>query len=262
MRANGFLIFTLPKPISSTIILTHDRLTGEDRMTCTEVLRILRANAKAANAAGMARYGISAEGALGVSMPILRRLARQLGRDHALALALWKTGIHEARILAGLVDSPADVSEPQMERWVRDFDSWDVCDQVCSNLFDRTPFAVRKAREWSRREQEFVKRAGFVLMAALAVHDKKAPDSLFEGFLKSIKRESRDDRNFVRKAVNWALRQIGKRNSRLNRAAVSAAREIGGIDSGAARWIASDALRELTSPEVRKRISRKRLPRL
>jgi 3-methyladenine DNA glycosylase AlkD len=223
-------------------------LTVEAR--AAEVLDRLKALSNPANVAGMARYGINPTHTLGVPMPALRSMAKEIGVDHALAQELWESGVHEARILAGLVDDPRQVTEAQMERWVADFDSWDVCDQVCSNLFDRTPYAYQKAAEWSGRDAEFVKRAGFVLMAALAVHDKKAGDQPFEGFLPIIVRESADDRNFVRKAVNWALRQIGKRDRRLNAKAIETARQIAQIDSKAARWIASDALKELTSTKV------------
>lgn len=223
-------------------------------LEAAEVVSRLRSMADPENVAGMARFGINSENTLGVSVPSVRKLAGEIGCDHGLALKLWKTGIHEARLLAGFVDDPAAVTEGQMERWAAEFDSWDVCDQVCSNLFDKTPFAVRKAREWSRRKEEFVKRAGFVLMAAIAVHDKKAEDKLFESFLPIIKRESGDERNFVRKAVNWALRQIGKRNARLNKSAVKAAREIQKLDSKTAKWVAADALRELTGPIVAKKL--------
>jgi 3-methyladenine DNA glycosylase AlkD len=204
--------------------------------------------------AGMARFGINPKNTYGVSIPALRRMAKEIGRNHLLAQKLWNSGIHEARILAGMIDFPDDVTEKQMERWVRDFDSWDVCDQVCSNLFDRTKFAHKKAMDWSRRGEEFVKRAGFVLMATLAVHDKDAGDKEFFKFLPVIKREARDERNFVKKAVNWALRQIGKRNRHLNQMAIKTAKEIREIESKAARWIASDALRELTSEAVQKRL--------
>jgi len=202
---------------------------------------------------GMARFGINPKNTYGVSIPNLRSMAKKIGRNHVLAQQLWSSGIHEARILAGMVDAPEMVTEEQMEQWVKDFDSWDVCDQCCSNLFDKTNFAHQKAAEWSRRREEFVKRAGFVLMAALSVHDKKAKDEAFMKFLPIIKRESTDDRNFVRKAVNWALRQIGKRNATLNRAAIKTAEEIQKIESKSAKWIASDALRELTSEAVQKR---------
>src|SRR3990170_4919512 len=192
---------------------------------------------------GMARFGINPKNTYGVSIPNLRSMAKKIGRNHVLAQQLWSSGIHEVRILAGMVDAPEMVTEEQMEQWVKDFDSWDVCDQCCSNLFDKTNFAHQKAAEWSRRREEFVKRAGFVLMAALSVHDKKAKDEAFMKFLPIIKRESTDDRNFVRKAVNWALRQIGKRNATLNRAAIETAEEIQKIESKSAKWIASDALR-------------------
>ena len=226
------------------------------RYTLAEVVRELRAHANPANVAGMARYGINVTtvNAFGVSAPVLQKLARRIGRHHELAAELWNSGLHEARLLAGLVDDPLLVTNRQMEQWVAAFDSWDVCDGICSKLFDKTPLAWAKAVAWSRRKEEFVKRAGFVLMAALAVHDKRAPDSRFLRFLPLIERQATDERNFVRKAVNWALRQIGKRNARLNRAAVAAARRIRKIDSKAARWIAADALRELTSPQTLGRI--------
>ena len=181
-------------------------------------------------------------------------MARDIGKDHALAQQLWSSGIHEARILAGMIDEPKKVTGEQMESWAADFDSWDICDQVCSNLFDKTEFAYQKAHEWSGRKEEFVKRAGFVLMAVLSVHDKRAGDEKFMEFLPIIKREAVDDRNFVKKAVNWALRQIGKRNLKLNRAAVETAKEVQGLDSKAARWIASDALRELSDEKTLKRL--------
>ncbi len=203
---------------------------------------------------GMARFGINPKNTYGVSIPVLRKMAKELGSDHSLALKLWESGIHEARILASMIDLPDNVTATQMDRWAEDFDSWDVCDQCCSNLFDKTQAAYQKACEWSSRQEEFVKRAGFALMAALAFHDKKATDDRFLVFLTAIKREATDDRNFVRKAVNWALRQIGKRNLRLNRAAIGTAKEIQEIGSKSARWIASDALRELSSASARRRL--------
>jgi len=227
-------------------------------MEFEEVVRKLRRMKDPRAIEGMARFGIAGKGRLGLSIPALRRMAREIGTDHSLALKLWRSGIPDARILAGMVDDPSRVTGRQMERWVKDFDSWDVCDQVCSNLFDRTPFAGAKAAEWSGREEEFVKRAGFVLMAALSVHDKGAADSVFTRFFPAIKREATDDRNFVKKAVNWALRQIGKRNPKLNREAIKLAGEIRKIDSRAARWIASDALRELNDPRTLAQIRRKK----
>jgi 3-methyladenine DNA glycosylase AlkD len=207
---------------------------------------------------GMARYGIKTDKAFGVSLYVLRDMAKAIGTDHELALALWDTGIHEAQLLAGIVDDPARVTEEQMDRWVADFDSWDICDQSCSNLFDKTPFAYAKAFEWVQDEREFVRRAGFVMMAALAVHDKKADDAAFEQFYPIMKRYATDDRNFVRKAVNWALRNIGKRNMALNESAIRAAREIQAIDCKSARWIAADALRELQGDKVRERLLKKK----
>jgi 3-methyladenine DNA glycosylase AlkD len=220
------------------------------------VIAELRSKADPGAAKGMARFGISSENALGVSMPVLRRMAKGLGKDHGIAAGLWKSGIHEARVLAALVDEPLKVTESQMERWVKDFDSWDVCDGCCGNLFDRTPFAYRKAVEWSTRKEEYVKRAGYVLMAELAVHDKDASDEMFLRFFENIIEGSTDSRNFVRKAVNWALRQIGKRNLDLNKAADELAQMISRIDSPSARWIASDALRELRSDTIQRKLRR------
>ena len=225
-----------------------------DQMQYTEILERLKSLSNPEAVSGMARFGINPENAYGISIPILRKMARQIGKNHELAKQLWSSGIHEARILASMVDDPTMVTETQLERWVKGFDSWDVCDQCCSNLFDKNEFAYQKAVEWSERGEEFVKRAGFVLMAALAVHDKKADDWRFEEFFPIIKREATDGRNFVKKAVNWALRQIGKRNPTLNKIAIEVAREIRQIDSKAAQWIARDALRELTSDRVQRRL--------
>lgn len=222
--------------------------------TTSEILELLKSSANPENVAGMARFGINPENTYGISIPTLRKIAKQTGRDHQIAQELWASGIHEARILACFIDDPKLVSESQMDRWAADFDSWDVCDQCCSNLFDRTPFAYQKADEWSQAESEFVKRAAYALMAALAVHDKKAPDGKFEAFFPVIVGGSTDERNFVKKAVNWALRQIGKRNKRLNSLAIETAGRIAESDSKAARWIASDALRELTSAKVQDKL--------
>ena len=227
-------------------------------MNAKQITAKLKALANPRNVEGMARFGINPENTLGVSMPEIRKLAKQAGKSHELAQQLWKTGIHEARIVAGLVDEPAKVTEKQMDSWAKDFDSWDVCDQVCMNLFDKTSFAYKKAVEWSSREEEFVKRAGFALTACLAVHDKKAGDEKFLAFLPAIKRSATDDRNFVKKAVNWALRQIGKRNKRLNAAALKTAKEIQKLDSKTAKWIAADAIKELESKAARLKTSRTR----
>jgi 3-methyladenine DNA glycosylase AlkD len=223
-------------------------------MTAEEILDHLKSQANANNVAGMRRYGINPQGTLGISIPTLRKIAKQAGRNHTLAEQLWASGLHEARILASLIDDPRQVTEGQMESWVADFDSWDVCDQVCSNLFDRTPFAYQKAIEWSGRSEEFVMRAGFVLMAGLANHDKKAGDEQFEQFFPLIIREAGDERNFVKKAVNWALRGIGKRNRHLNGRAVQVAQEIQKSSSKAARWVAADAIRELTNGKILQRL--------
>ena len=210
--------------------------------------------------AGMSRFGIQTGTALGVSIPEIRELARKVGTHHDLAQSLWKSGIHEARLLACMIDDPAEVSEDQMEKWASDFDSWDVVDGCCGNLFDKTEFATRKAHEWSKREEEYVKRAGFVLMAEMAVHDKDLSDKTFLDFLPIIVREASDERNFVKKAVNWALRQIGKRNANLNTAAIKTCWQIKDSGSRAGKWIAADALRELTSDPVKKKLASKKSP--
>jgi len=222
--------------------------------TAMEVLERLREKARADQLDGMARYGIVTENRLGVSVPDMRRLAKELGKDHGLALQLWKTGVQEARILAALMDDAHAVNEEQMEEWVKDFNSWDVCDQVCMNLFDKTPHAWKKVRDWSAREEEFVRRAAFSLIACLAWHDKKADDKMFVDLLPVIQDAATDERNYVKKAVSWALRHIGKRNLSLNREALQTARLIQKIDSRAARWIASDAIRELEGEAVQRRL--------
>jgi len=225
-----------------------------DPYTAKEILTKLRSLSDPDAVSSMAKFGIKANKAFGVSVPALRKLARSIGKDHHLAHDLWESGLHEARELATMIADPKQVTEDSMERWVKDIDSWDVCDHCCGNLWDKTPFAYRKARQWSRRPEEFVKRASFSLMAALAVHDKAASDDAFIKVLPIIKWESIDERNFVKKAVNWALRQIGKRNSNLNREAIKTGREIQKVNSKSAKWIASDALRELTNEKVQSRM--------
>jgi 3-methyladenine DNA glycosylase AlkD len=224
------------------------------------ILARLEALGDPRNVLGMARYGIRAERAFGVPGPQLKRLARELGRDHALARQLWATGVYDARALACLVDEPGAVTERQMERWAGDFDNWAICDGACIHLFRRTPFARAKALAWSRRPEEFVKRAAFALMATLAVHDREAGDEVFEAFLESVEREADDERNGVRKAVNWALRQVGKRNAALHEAAIRAGERIRARGTRAARWIASDALRELRSEAVCRRLAERARP--
>ena len=232
-----------------------------------DILAELRGLGSEENRAGMARYGINVANAFGVSVTQLRKVAKRLGTDHDLALALWVTGNHEARLLACFVDDPTLVSDQQLEAWVRDFDSWDMCDQATTSLFDLTKHAWGKAVKWAGRDQEWVKRAGFTLMAGLAVHDKSADNRAFVKLLLVIERGALDERNFVKKAVNWALRNIGKRNLALNAAAIACAERIrtvanhraGGERGGdptdrSARWVANDALRELTSAKARARL--------
>ena len=227
-------------------------------MNYDEVIDRLNAQSDASAVEGMARFGINPTNTLGVSIPVIRKIAKETGSDHNLAQRLWRSKIHEARILAAMIDDPEEVTETQMEGWVKDFDSWDVCDQCCSNLFDKTANAFQMARKWSSRNEEFVKRAAFALMAALAVHDKNSTNAQFQSLLPIIERESTDERNFVRKATNWALRQIGKRNMQLNRLALKTARQIQKKNSKSARWIASDAIRELTSASVQKKLRKNR----
>ncbi len=223
-------------------------------MKASQIITHLKRKGNPRTLEGMAKFGINVKHACGVAVPELRRLARHIGPHHNLASELWRSRIHEAKILACYIDDPVKVTERQMEEWVKEFDSWDVCDQVCSSLFDKTDFAHKKAIEWSYRKEEYVKRAGFALMATLAVHDKRAGYPAFEKFFPHIVRECRDDRNYVKKAVNWALRQIGKRSLTLNRRAMLVAEEIGKIDAPSAKWISSNALRELRSDAVQARL--------
>jgi 3-methyladenine DNA glycosylase AlkD len=219
-----------------------------------EALKKLKGKARPDQLEGMARYGMTVERRLGVSVPNLRKTAKELGKDHNLAIELWKTGVPEARILAAMIDEPDKLSESQMEDWVKDINSWDVCDQVCMNLFEKTPLAWKKIVAWSERDEEFIKRSAFALIACLAWHDKDAEDKRYVRLLPVIIREATDERNFVKKAINWALRNIGKRNAKLNKAAIKAAKEIQRVDSKAARWIASDAITELESKAVQRRL--------
>ena len=226
-------------------------------MECDEVLTWLRRRGRRANIEGMARFGITSTRVFGVSMAEMRPLARRLGRNHQLASDLWASGWHEARILASLVDDPDTVTRRQMEQWVRDFDNWAVCDSVCLNLFDRTPYAWATVERWVARPAEFQRRAGFALIAALAVHDKGAGDAAFERLLPLIARGADDPRNFVKKAVSWALRQVGKRNRALNRRALAVAVQLTRADSPAARWVGHDARRELADARVAARLEKR-----
>ena len=220
-------------------------------MDYEELISRLKAMENPDNVAGMARFGINSKNTLGISVVTLRKIAREVGKDHALAQKLWLSGIHEARLLACFTADPNKVTPAMMNRWVKGFDSWDVCDQCCMNLFDKTPYAYEKVKEWSQRKEEFVKRAAFALMAGLAFHDKKASNADFQRFFPIIKDAATDSRNYVKKAVNWALRQIGKRNAFLHREAMRTASQIAKIDSSSARWIAADAIRELKSKTPR-----------
>jgi 3-methyladenine DNA glycosylase AlkD len=225
-------------------------------MDTKTILEQLKSFGDPKNVAGMARYGIVAKKAYGVPAPAMHAMAKKIRKNHELALKLWNTGVYDARILAALIDNPIELTEKQMDAWVKDFDNWAICDGCCIHLFRYTRFAWKKATAWSKRKEEFVKRAGFALFATLTVHDKKASDSKFAAVLPIIKRASADERNGVKKAVNWALRQIGKRNHALNKQAIQTATEIKMINSPAARWIANDALRELKSEAVRKRLKK------
>ncbi len=220
-----------------------------------EIITRLESLSSVKNRAGMASFGINVTKAYGISIHDLRKLARTVRCSHLLAQELWDSEMHEARILAGMVDEPQLVTEQQIEAWAKDFDSWDLVDQTCLNLFSRTKFAYQKCFDLSKKHEEFVKRTAFALMACLAVKKNSLPDSKIEAFLPIIIRESSDERNYVKKAVSWALRQIGKRNGQLNKKAIAAAKEIQKLDNPSSQWIAKDALRELTSDAVLKRLS-------
>jgi len=227
-------------------------------MSKDEVLAWLEERGTRRIAEGMSRYGIRTKlRVFGVAMGTLLSLRKQLGQDHALAGALWTSGCYEARLLAALVEDPGRVTRRQMNAWASSFENWADCDTVCFNLFDRTPFAWEKARQWAKSPREFVKRAAFALMACLALHDKTAPDSKFMAMLPLIERGAGDERNFVKKAVSWALRSIGRRNLALNAAALAVARRLSLSEEAAPRWVGKDALRELDSPKVRAQLARR-----
>jgi 3-methyladenine DNA glycosylase AlkD len=236
-------------------------MTGTtQKVNTAQVLAWLQRQGSTRNVEGMARFGIRPARAFGVSMPTIQRFARESGRNHELATALWKTGWHEARLLAAFVADPQLQTRREMNAWAGDFDNWAVCDNTCVHLFSRTPFAWEKSQRWSRSPREFVKRAGFTLMAALAVHDKAATDESFLALLNLVEREATDGRHFVMKAVNWALRQIGKRNCRLHAAALNIASRLSEAEDSTSRWVGRDACRELASPHVRLRMARKNQP--
>ncbi len=221
-----------------------------------QILSRLKELGRPAALPGMAHYGIDTENAFGVAVPELRRMAKEIGQDHPLALALWRSGVHEARLLASMIAVPADTDRALADSWAADFRSWDLCDQCCLNLFRKTAFTHDLIGEWRHREEEFVKRAAFTVIAVLAVHDKAAADDMFVAWLPMIEEGASDPRNFVKKAVNWGLRQIGKRNRSLNRQAIECAYRIADEGSKPARWIAANALRELESEPVQTRMNR------
>ena len=227
-------------------------------MTANEIIKTLASLENPANIAGMARFGIVTKKTFGVSAPVLKQLAKDIKKQapdrHTLALELWETEIHEARAIAYLIDDPKQVTEKQMDAWVKDFDNWAICDGTCGHLFCRTEFAYKKVFEWSECEEEFIRRAGICLIAWLAVHDKKASDENIAQLLPILESKANDERNFVKKAVNWSLRQIGKRNLNLNKLATKTAEIIKLQDTKSARWIASDALRELQNEKILERL--------
>ena len=235
----------------------HLRKHKKVKMQYENILKKLEALSDPEAVKGMARYGMKGERRLGISVPSMRKIAKEAGKDHQLALYLWKTKIPEAMMVASMVDLPEEVTDEQMEDWVKDFNSWDVCDQVCMNLFEKVPFVWKKIYAWSEREEEFVKRAAYALIACLAWHNKEVPDEKFIGLFPVIKKGATDERNMVKKAVSWALRNIGKRNLALNRAAINTAREMQKVDSKSAKWIASDVIRELTSDKVQNRLQKR-----
>jgi 3-methyladenine DNA glycosylase AlkD len=218
----------------------------------------LKSHGTRATRDAMVRYGVPSDNAFGVTVSNIQVLAKRLGRSHALAAALWDTGWYEARMLTAYVDEPAQVTPAQMDRWCHDFDNWGICDTVCFVLFDRTPHAWKKVAQWSGREDEFVKRAAFALLWGLTVHDRDAADAPFLDGLRLIERAAPDERHFVKKAVNMALRAVGKRNAALNEAAVTTAKRLADSPQPAAKWIGKDALRELTSTSVQQRLVAKR----
>lgn len=225
-------------------------------MQTSEIIEILKSKRNETNKSGMARFGINTEFAFGISMPELTLIAKKYKKNHNLALELWDTGYHEAKILAAVIDDPKQVTEEQMEKWVLGINSWDVCDQLMMKLFDKTEYATKKIFEWAERKEEFVKRSAFALIASVALHDKKSPNDKFESFLPLIIKAADDERNFVKKAVNWALRQIGKKNKELYFSAFRAAEEILSIypNSKSARWIANDAIREFNTEKIKLKV--------
>lgn len=227
-------------------------------MNAEKVISDLKKLKNQKNIAGMAQFGINPESALGITIVTLRKIAKEIGTNHQLALDLWASGIHEARLLATIIDNPSEVTKSQMNKWVKDFNSWDICDQCCNNLFRKTPYVKECLFKWVKNKRDFTRRAGFVLMAVQAVHDKSLTNSEIKEYFPIIMEYSTDDRNFVKKAVNWALRQIGKRNLELNKEAIKICDILLEVESKSAKWIANNAKRELTSEKVMKRMKERK----
>ena len=226
-------------------------------MEFEEIIQYFEENKNEKNIAGMKKFGIDSDKIYGIKMDAIRKMAKKIGKDHELALQLWEHGFHESRILATIIEEKDEVDDDQLEEWVNDFDSWDICDQACINLFVNMPKAISKITSWAISDKEFVKRTAFSLIAVMAVHDKKSKDSYFESFFPIIKKACDDNRNFVKKSVNWALRSIGKKNKHLNKKAIELSNEILEFDYKSARWIAKNALKELESDEVQNRLKSK-----
>lgn len=224
-------------------------------MQLEEIMREFKSKSNSKSIEGMARFGITPDKTFGIRIPELRKMAKKIRKNRELARKLWELGYRETMILASMIDVPEQVTEEQLEKWVRDFNYWEICDQTIMNLFEKTEFAYTKAFEWSVSKEEFIKRAGYVMIARLAVSDKKAENQSFIQFFPLIEKGSTDSRIMVKKAVNWALRQIGKRNLKLNKEAIKVAKAIAQLDSTAGKWIAKDAIRELKSESVQKRLS-------
>ena len=223
-------------------------------MKYQNIIKLLKSKGDQKSVEAMARFGINPKKCFGLTVTAVRQIAREIPKDHKLAGQLWASGIREARLLSCLVEELDLVTEKQVDAWVKDFDSWDICDHCCGNLFDRTPFAYKKVREWSKRKEEFVKRAAFALLAWLAVHDKTVTDQQLYKFFPLIQKAATDERNYVKKAVSWALRHIGKRSKAANRQALIVAKEIKKLEAKSARFIANETIRELSSQKIQKRL--------
>lgn len=227
-------------------------------MTLQDTIRTLRSLGNPKIVEGMKRFGIDTPNAFGISAPTMRSMAKEMKTNHTLALKLWETGYHEAKILAALIADPSCSDLKLLDQWVQGIENWAQCDSCCTEFFQKTPYALSLPKRWTKSKLEFVRRAGFVMIAVIAVHHKQLHDDIFEEFFPLLKRYATDERNFVKKAVNWALRQIGKRNMRLHKKAIELAKEIQNIPSPAAQWIAADALREFSKKKTIAMIQRRK----